>query len=287
MFGYVNVYKDELKVCEYNQFQAYYCGLCKAIGKLCSQTARLGLSYDMTFLAILLSAVENTEIKTEAKPCAAHPLVKRKNVINDRAVDYAADMSVLLAYLKFYDDWQDEKSLKALGMMLLYRRAVRRAKKRNRAEYEKIRVLLNELSVLEKHNSKELDAAADCFAQILSVLFTPDFISVDAERRVLAWLGYNTGRWIYIIDAFADLEEDEKHHSYNPLIARGYTDRTTLSRELEVTMTYTLHNIAASYELLKVYKNDEILRNILYLGLKMKQDAILSKYNKEETDESV
>lgn len=287
MFGYVNVYKDELKVCEYNQFRAYYCGLCKAIGRLCSQPARLGLSYDMTFLAILLSALDSGAVSTEIKPCIAHPLARRMNVTGDAAVDYAAYMSVLLAYLKFRDDWQDDKSLKALGMMALHWRAVRRAKKRYSREYDKIRCLLARLSGLEKENSGELDAVADCFAEILSVLFTPEIVRDAEQKRVLSWLGYNTGRWIYLIDAFADLEADEKHHAYNPLIARGYTDKKALAQELEVTLTYTLHNIAASYELLKIYKNDEILRNILYLGLKTKQDTILNKYIEEETDESV
>lgn len=287
MFGYVNVYKDELKICEYNQFRAYYCGLCKAIGRLCSQPARLGLSYDMTFLAILLSSLNPDCIETEKKQCIAHPFTKRLDVIGDAAIDYAAYMSVLLAYLKFFDDWQDERSPKALGLMALHWRAVRRAKKRYINEYKKIQNLLARLSRLEKENSTELDAAADCFAEILSVLFTPEFTQNEDQKRILSWLGYNTGRWIYIIDAFADLEEDEKRGSYNPLVARGYTGKKALAQEMEVTLTYTLHNIAASYELLKVYKNDEILRNILYLGLKTKQDAVLNKFIKEETDESV
>ena len=33
MFGYVGIYKDELKVKDYRLFQAYYCGLCKELGK--------------------------------------------------------------------------------------------------------------------------------------------------------------------------------------------------------------------------------------------------------------
>lgn len=289
MFGYVNVYKDELKVSEYNRFRAYYCGLCKAIGRLCAQPARLGLSYDMTFLAVLLSAMDPQRTQTAAKACVAHPLVRRENVMEDRAVDYAAYMSVLLAYLKFYDDWQDERSLKALCMMVLHWRAVRRAKRRYGAAYDRIRQLLAVLSRLEKENSSDLDAAADCFANILLMLFTPDFITDPEQKRVLAWLGYNTGRWIYILDAVADLEADEKQGGYNPLIARGYTDRADMLRELEVTMTYTLHNIAASYELLKVYKNDGILKNILYLGLKTRQDTVFCKYMEEEqkSDESL
>ena len=51
MFGYVNAYKDLLRVCDYNVFRGYYCGLCKQLGKSFNQLTRFGLSYDMTFLA--------------------------------------------------------------------------------------------------------------------------------------------------------------------------------------------------------------------------------------------
>lgn len=128
MFGYVNVYQDELKVWQYKRFRAYYCGLCRAIGRLGSQAARLGLSYDMTFLAILLSALDPAPSETEQKACAAHPFHKRENVVRDAAVDYAAHMSILLMYLKFYDDWKDDKSIKALLLMGLYRRLSGRRK---------------------------------------------------------------------------------------------------------------------------------------------------------------
>ena len=31
MFGYVTIRKDDLKVKDYNKYQAYYCGLCQDI----------------------------------------------------------------------------------------------------------------------------------------------------------------------------------------------------------------------------------------------------------------
>ena len=53
MFGYVNVYKDELKIKDYDTYRAYYCGLCKMLGKRHNALARLSLNYDLTFLAVL------------------------------------------------------------------------------------------------------------------------------------------------------------------------------------------------------------------------------------------
>lgn len=59
MFGYVRIYKPELKVGEYEQYQGVYCSLCKQLGKSCGQTARLSLSYDLTFFALFRMALDD------------------------------------------------------------------------------------------------------------------------------------------------------------------------------------------------------------------------------------
>lgn len=100
MFGYVTVCKNALSEQGLKTFKAYYCGLCKAIGKRCSQSARLGLSYDITFLAIVLSSVCKNEISMKDKKCVLHPIRENICVENDTALNYAADMGVILTYLK-------------------------------------------------------------------------------------------------------------------------------------------------------------------------------------------
>lgn len=280
MFGYVNVFKSELKVCEYEQFRAYYCGLCKAIGKN-SQVARLGLSYDMTFLSIILSSISEDNIINKHARCIAHPLNKRMYVTDDIATAYSADMSIILAYLKLKDDWHDEKSIKALFGMIGYYRGVRKIRNIYKREYDEMISWLDKLSELERNSCDDIDIVADCFANILRVLFTPDFITDDNLRRTLDWLGYNTGRWIYIIDAFNDIEKDCKNKSYNPFLSKYNNNiddhKKELSTKLDLSLTYTLSSIASSYELLDIYKNKGILDNIIYLGLKHKQDLILTK----------
>ena len=213
MFGYVNICKDELKIKDYNLFRAHYCGLCKAIGKRGSNAARLGLSYDMTFLAVVLSAADKDELCICRKACMAHMAHKHNEVHDSRAVNYAADMSVILAYLKLYDDWQDDRSIKALFGMALYYTAVRRVKKRYGRIYDDILQLLKKLSRLENNRCDDIDITADCFANILKILFAPDFIEDEDTLRILEWLGYNIGRWIYIIDAYNDIDKDIKKKS--------------------------------------------------------------------------
>ena len=128
MFGYVSINKAKLTEEEYEAFTSYYCGVCKATGDVATHTARLGLSYDITFLALLLGSVfcegEEREIR-----CPVHPQKKRKCRFNDRVVDYAAGVGVMLSYLKLADDWHDEKSIKALMGMAVFRRGYKKVLK--------------------------------------------------------------------------------------------------------------------------------------------------------------
>lgn len=279
MFGYVNVLKDDLKVRDYMLFRSYYCGLCKALGKLCSQSSRLGLSYDMTFLAVLLSSLSENPVETQNSPCVMHPLTKRTYVVNDPAIDYAANASALLYYSKMKDDWKDDRSLKALIGILIYKKSYKKASKKYPELAKSISYHLKELSSLEEQMVTDIDLTANCFAKITEELFSPDFIGEN--KRPAAWLGYNIGRWIYVADAFSDLDKDIKKKNYNPFLPGEEIEnydkyKADIADRLSVSMTFTLENAVSGFNLLKINKNEEILKNILFLSLKTKQDRILN-----------
>ena len=280
MFGYVTVCRECMDESDYGLFTAYYCGLCAASGRECSQLSRLGLSYDITFLAIVLSALDDSETDTIEKRCIAHPQEKRRRVINDRAVDYAANMGVMLTYLKFLDDWQDEHSIKSIPARIAFYGGMKKARKRYPQQYDGIGKQLKRLHECEKNNA-HIDEAADCFAKILEILFTPDFITDETERKILSWFGYNIGRWIYVIDAYNDIESDYKNGCYNPFLAEitDISGKDKIAKRLSTTLTLNLDTAANAYELLNVHKNDGIIRHIVYTSLYMRQKKILGEDN--------
>ena len=283
MFGYVTVCREAMKAEDYELFRAYYCGVCKATGKCASQIARMGLSYDITFLAIILSAIMPEENALKNAACVAHPFKKRDYICNSDVVDYAACMGTVLMYLKFRDDVYDDKSIKAATLAALFYTGVRKARKGYKRQYDEIILQLENLSRLEKENCAEIDECADCFAKILQTLFTPDFISDADTRRILEWFGYNIGRWIYVIDAYNDMEKDMKKKNYNPFLAKVQGEfveyKKELKEKLEMSLTFTLENAASAFELLKVYKNRSVAEHILYCALPSKQTAILGDKN--------
>ena len=289
MFGYIAPCKGQLGEEGFEKFSAYFCGLCKAMGRKCSQLSRLGLSYDAAFLALVLSSAEDRPHIERMERCMVHPFKKRLCIKNDRAVDYSASMGVLLSYLKLLDDWHDERSLKALAGMGVFAVGVHRAKRRYSEEYEYIKSCLDELSALEKSRCGELDRTADCFARILRRLFAPSFIEDSDMRRVLEWLGYNIGRWIYVLDAVNDMSDDYKNGAYNPLLTGfdgGDIKRYAAekARELSVSLTFTLENAASAFELLKVYRNYEVIYRIVYDSLRLKQASVLKKLENPENE---
>ena len=281
MFGYVNIARDKLGADNFRIFSSYYCGLCKAVGRRCSQVSRLGLSYDITFLALVLSsaALEDADI-TDGR-CAVHPFKKRPFVKNDVAVDYAAEIGELLMYLKLEDDANDEGGLKPRLAMLALGRGKNRALGNYPDAYEFISERLMELSELEKRNCSEIDEVADRFAKILEYVFTPAFIENADTRRILAWFGYNLGRWLYIIDAYSDMEKDEKSGAYNPFLAGADNTAERIKSEIrervDFSLTLTLENMASALELLKLHRNRELVENIVYQGLKNKQISVLGE----------
>ena len=278
MLGYVTIAKGELKIKEYDVYQGYYCAICKAMGRRCSQLSRFTLSYDSVFLAMVLAALEDTADEIQMQHCIVHPIQKKPVVLNQKAVDYAADVMVILAYHKFLDDWKDEKSPVGLAGKGALAGAYRKLAGRYPDVCEKVEAGLAALSKLEAENCGSLDLTAEAFAAVMEPLFTGYLEeAADAPRpRVLANLGRALGRWIYVIDAMDDYAEDAAKGSYNPLIYR----KNKLEGVGDLLYHY-LADVMNAYDLLDIKKNKNIIENIIFMGLRLRTDKVLEE---RETD---
>lgn len=292
MFGYIFPDKPELKVKEYELFKAYYCGLCKAIGGNCGQVARFALNYDSSFLGMLLSSFKSSGETIRFEKCPASPFVKKPVVKQSEVLKYAADMNVLLAYHKLQDDFKDEKSVKSLMLMGIFNSAFRRSSKRNIEKEKKIRQRLDELAEIEKSGCRSVDEAAEPFARLTEELFLYEpLCDLEKNKRLLKWFGYNIGKWIYIIDAYDDVEKDIKNKNYNPILNQFcYNNekvpefRDRIRENIGFTLTYSLSEVGKAFELLDIKKNKDILENIIYGGMHNKTLQILNKRSCERNE---
>ncbi len=271
MFGYIRIDKDDLKVRDYNLFKAYYCGICQTLKKEYGFPARYFLSYDVTFLAVLLSSLEADSDPCRPIRCLANPATRRPAVLPSTALHYAAAVNVLLVWFKLKDDWTDNRSLKALALMPLMHRKRNKARRRFPELYDGIERSLSILTALEKEKCPEPDAVAAAFGDVMTVIFQAPFIKEDEKRRIVSHVGFLLGRLIYLMDAWADRREDIKKKTYNPFLLTEVTDE-----DLRLSFDYTLGELGNTYSLLSPEKNQPILENIIFSGLKKIVDNVLS-----------
>ena len=109
MFGYVVLNREELKLKDYELYRSYYCGLCRELRDRYGLPGQLSLTYDMTFVILLLTGLYEPPVQKGKTRCIVQP-VRRHTVRRNRFTGYAADLNVILTYYKCQDDWQDEHS---------------------------------------------------------------------------------------------------------------------------------------------------------------------------------
>lgn len=280
MFGYVRPVREELKVKDWEAYQAQYCGLCHCLKEQGGLVARFILNYDFTFLSMLLD--DGAAGTVCRRRCAAHPFRKRPCVPATPAMELCAWESLILAHYKLGDSVADEGFWTRTGSCLavrLLKGAYQKANAHCRDFDHQVAMCLWELDELERAGSPQLDRVADTFARLLSGAApeTGD-PGLDRPRRQLL---YHLGRWIYLMDALDDLDDDARAGRYNPVAARfgGQVDRTYL----DTTMRHSVTLAQAAFQLLPRGRWAEVLENILYLGLPAAQRGVLEgTWNKKE-----
>lgn len=255
MFGYITIQGDTLSEADKQRYQAYYCGLCHRLGTEFGAAGRATLTYDLTFLSILLHSLYPEPEQTDTFRCPANPL-RKCHYLETSATGYAADLNVMLAWYKSLDDWNDEGSLVAKSKAKLLEEPARRAAERWPRQEMALRESLEALSKMERVGELNPDKPANCFGQLMGELFV---WREDDYTPILREMGAAMGRFIYLMDAAIDLKGDLKNERYNPLAGQTNTDFTPM-------LTMLMAECTAQFEQLPLEQDVTILRNILYAG---------------------
>ncbi len=269
MFGYVTIYPPELKVKDYSKYRAYYCGLCRTLKEQYGYGGQITLTYDMTFAVILLASLYEEKCRVTKYRCPLHPLRKKK-ILQGEVTEYAAAMNVVLAYYHLEDDWLDEKSVKGLLGTKLLKSRVRKIEKQYPRQCVVIRQKLEELQEFERQDTRVIDYVAGCFGELMSELFV---YREDEWEKSLRKLGFYLGKYIYILDAFDDIEEDIKEGQYNPLKSlyeEAKDQGEAFNNRCFQMLQMMIAEATMEFEKLPCTQDVEILRNILYDGVWMK-----------------
>lgn len=261
MFGYILANMEQLRAEDRYRYQSYYCGLCRALGNRHNSLCRMTLTYDMTFLALFLSAVYDAPESLHKQKCRIHPL-KKQEYLKSEIIDYAADMNIYLTYYNMLDDWNDDKNLFSLGEARLFEKECKKVEENFPRQCSVIRQKLTELSKIEKDNILIPDVPANCFGELMGEIFVPFHDSLDDRLRSF---GKTLGKYIYILDACMDLKKDLKKQSYNPLVI-------CQKNEFDDILHMLMSDVVSSYQALNFQKDRAIIENILFSGVLIKYE---------------
>lgn len=256
MFGFVTASETELTKEQKNRYQSVYCGICRQIRERCSQRARLGLSYDMAFLALLLMSLYEPEEQQGNRACGLHPLNPRCWVDNEY-VQYAADLNVILTYYKAQDDWLDDHRRAARWLAKSLESGLEELSKRYPRQFQAVEEGISHLAQLEKQGCSNPDEPANCFGHLMGELLV---YRDDLWAPHLRELGFYLGRFIYLADAYVDYPKDLKKKKYNPLPPNQ-------EDQWEDYLVLAMGKCTECYERLPLVQDKVILDNILYSGV--------------------
>ena len=204
MFGYVKPFKGQLRVCEHETYKAAYCTLCKKMGKNYGHIARMTLSYDFTFLAVLMLSLADSDPEYAKKACVYNPFKRCTYMTgHDDIFDFVSATSLIAVYGKIIDNINDTKGLKRIGYKiarLKFSRKYDKAVKLYPFVAKAIENMVEYQAKVEKNPDAGIDLAAEPTAKGMEEVFSL-CSDKDNEKRILAQLGYCIGKWIYLIDA--------------------------------------------------------------------------------------
>ncbi len=277
MFGYVRADTPYLYIKDDTLYRAMYCGVCKGIAEVCGHSARMGLSYDVTFLSVLLHNLAGIDVKIEKQHCLTHHIRSRQMAEVDELTRQLGALNTLLVYYKYTDDIMDGD--RGRGKRLWFKKGFARA----RRKYPEIaRIARNNLAMQEEAEKAKIDSidrAADATANMMAEF--SDFALGEKANAHTRNLFYAIGKWIYLIDALDDYDKDKKKGAYNPFIlAYGAETQAELMAKKGQEVEYVFHalffDIRENLSYLDFPFNRDLSDNILLRGLPMMTKRIMS-----------
>lgn len=277
MFGYVTVNQKSMSEEDRDKYQAYYCGLCHALNERHGVTGQATLNYDMTFLYILLDSLYEPEETISKHRCMIHPM-KSHTSIKSPIADYVADMTILLSYYKLKDDYSDDKSVVGAAGAALIKKSFLKVSQEYERQAKAVKEYIEELSKCEKANASDLDMVAGLTGKVMEDLF---LYKQDEWEGTLREMAFNLGKYIYLADAYEDVEKDVKKKCYN--VWRNEYEQPEFEDKCEKILNLLMGECAKAFEHLPIVSNTGILRNSIYSGVWLRYGLTRSRRDKRRS----
>lgn len=121
---------------------------------------------------------------------------------------------------------------------------------------------------------------------------------LDSKRQFISDMGFNLGKYIYILDAFEDMKKDAQKGSFNPfnigLNINSYDDYKNFLKSGDVDgfiqsvdrkLAMIMSRVSISLDNLKISNNLGIIENIIYSGVCMNFGRLVLKMKEVEDEQ--
>lgn len=288
MFGYIRYDLPNLFVKDFMLYKALYCGLCKGIARSCGNAARMGLSYDVTFLSALLHNMTGQDIRIEEQHCFEHCISRQPIACVDALTEELGALNTILVYYKLTDDIADGD--RGRGKRLWFRRGFARAGEKYPELEQIVSRHLAAQAETEKSGAPSPDRAAEASAQMMQQL-SAHFLK-EARTPASDELFYAIGKWVYLIDALDDYDKDKKKGAYNPfLLSYGCANKKTLvstqGEELSFLFDTLFYSLREALSGITFAFNRDLTDNILLRGLPAETARVLRGEKRQKAKKQV
>lgn len=274
MFGYVKPLEAHMRICDYEIYTSACWGFRKAMKKNYGLAPRMSICSDFAFLGLLELSLNGAEVNTVNIRRFGHPFKKIPCMVTENGLAFTCAAASILIYNNILDDMEDGRFLKKTVSKLMLKKTYKAYNKAaekypDLAEY--VSEQMERQKKLEKENCKTIDRASEPSSNILSEIASR--LSTDPEKqRILRRFGFLLARYLYIADAFDDVEEDFRRRGFNPLIRGNYVindiDLPAIQKKTEDSVNFTLGALADCYVQLDIERFKPVIDNVVYLGLK-------------------
>lgn len=277
MFGYVTVFKPELKIKEYDIYKGIYCTLCKQLKKEYGFFSRFLLSYDAAFYAVYRMGVTEGRTQTCKSHCSFSHCKKCLEIRSDENIfKKASAVTVILSYFKLCDNISDSRFLRRIICKLVkpyFNHIIKKAKSKFPDIYSTVETYMSAQANAE-NEFHSIDAAADPTGNVLGYLLSDgDVNSPDFK------VGYNLGRAIYFLDAFDDYLKDKKTSSFNP-----FKNSNNIFDDAAFAINMSVGEITEYIKSVKFYRFREIIYNVIFYGIEYNRKKIEHKLRGEKVE---
>lgn len=207
-------------------YQHLYCSICYSLRQQFGLPASFLINHELTLS--LAAFPEYVTMTTEECACPARLFCKQKPILRDPLIDKAAQLCLLLVWLKLVD-WETDKPA-------FYKQHLRHSIE---AKVQPIvanlspsaRQFIDSYLLLIRANSTDFSTSAKMSGLLAKHVFQELSQDSASTQENVSEITLVLGELITVADALLDLKQDIQDKQYNPIISATQQNHSTLEQE--------------------------------------------------------